>query len=137
MKGIYVLIISISKDITINVGALHNVSLPKGLYAYVGSAQTGLEKRIERHLRRGKQKFWHIDYLLDRREAQVLKVFYKEAERLSECRTANEMAEKGIPIKGFGSSDCRCKSHLFKIETYDHLSRVMSEMRVDQAGRVI
>jgi Uri superfamily endonuclease len=65
-KGIYILVVSVSKDINVNVGALGSVNFEKDLYAYVGSAQNNLEKRIERHLRKTKQKFWHIDYLSQR-----------------------------------------------------------------------
>ena len=65
-KGIYILVVSVSKDINVNVGALGSVNFEKDLYACVGSAQNNLEKRIERHLRKTKQKFWHIDYLPQR-----------------------------------------------------------------------
>ena len=52
LKGIYVLIIEVSQGAEIQVGTLGNVHFAKGLYAYVGSAQNGLEKRVERHIRR-------------------------------------------------------------------------------------
>jgi Uri superfamily endonuclease len=126
-KGIYVLVISINKNISVNVGALGVVNFEKGLYAYVGSAQKGLEKRIERHLRRIKRKFWHIDYLLDDDNVEVLKVFYKNAGKSEECKVANEIGESGISTKRFGSSDCKCKSHLFKIEDYRFLREFMYE----------
>lgn len=57
MKGIYILLISITRDISVSVGALGNKDFHKGLYAYVGSAQNNLEKRVERHLRRSKESF--------------------------------------------------------------------------------
>ena len=79
-KGIYVLIILVNKNISVNVGALGSVNFERGLYAYVGSAQNNLEKRIERHLRKAKRKFWHIDYLLENSRVKVLKVFCKKAE---------------------------------------------------------
>jgi Uri superfamily endonuclease len=126
-KGVYVLVISVSKDINVNVGALGTVNFERGLYAYVGSAQKGLEKRILRHLRRIKRKFWHIDYLLDDDNVEVLKVFYKHAGKSEECKVANKIAERCFPIKGFGSSDCKCKSHLFKIGDYQFLREFMHE----------
>jgi len=126
-KGIYVLVISVSKDISTNVGALGAVNFEKGLYAYVGSAQKCLEKRVRRHLGRAKRKFWHIDYLLNDDNAKVLKVFYKNAGKSEECNVANKIGERGVPTKGFGSSDCKCQSHLFKIGDYRFLREFMHE----------
>jgi Uri superfamily endonuclease len=126
-KGIYILVVSVSKDINVNVGALGSVKFEKGVYAYVGSAQNNLEKRIERHLRKTKQKFWHIDYLLDDANVKVLKVFYENAGKSEECKVANKIGERCVPTKGFGSSDCKCKSHLFKLEDYQFLGEFMFE----------
>ena len=56
MKGIYVLLVSIAKNISVRVGGLGDKSFQEGLYTYVGSAQNNLEKRVERHLRRVKSK---------------------------------------------------------------------------------
>lgn len=126
-KGVYILVVSVSKDINVNVGALGSVNFEKGLYAYVGSAQNNLEKRIERHLRKTKQKFWHIDYLLDDADVEVLKVFHKKAGRLEECKIAKNISEIGVPVKGFGSSDCKCESHLFKLKGYQFLREFMLE----------
>jgi len=86
-----------------------------------------LEKRIERHLRKTKQKFWHIDYLLDDANVEVLKVFHKKAGRLEECKIAKNISEIGVPVKGFGSSDCKCESHLFKLKGYQFLREFMLE----------
>lgn len=130
MKGIYILLISVTKDTSISIGALGRKDFQEGLYAYVGSAQSNLEKRVERHLRRVKRRFWHIDYLLSNRQAEVLKVFYKKTGRLEECRVAERLSEIATPISGFGSSDCACKSHLFRIEANDHLSEFMREIGV-------
>jgi Uri superfamily endonuclease len=130
MKGIYVLLVSIAKKISVRVGGLGDKSFQEGLYAYVGSAQNNLEKRVERHLRIVKRKFWHIDYLLGNREVEVLRVFYKKAGRLEECRIAERLGEIATPVRGFGSSDCKCKSHLFRIEAHDYLSEFMREIGV-------
>jgi Uri superfamily endonuclease len=87
------------------------------LYAYVGSAQTNLEQRVKRHLKREKRLFWHIDYLLDNNAAEIVKVLYKEGDKTEECKTATRIGENGTPIAGFGCSDCNCKSHLFHIKS--------------------
>jgi Uri superfamily endonuclease len=124
-KGIYVLVISVRKDISLNVGALGIVNFEKGLYVYVGSAQKGLEERIERHLGKNKRKFWHIDYLLDDDNVKVLKVFYERAGKSEECKVASEIGERCVSAEGFGSSDCKCRSHLFKIGRYQFLTEFM------------
>jgi len=126
-KGIYILVVSVSEDINLNVGALGSVNFEKGLYAYVGSGQNNLEKRIARHLRKTKQKFWHIDYLLDDAHVEVAKVFHKKAEKLEECEVSKNISKIGVPVKGFGSSDCKCESHLFKLENYQFLREFMHE----------
>ncbi len=129
-KGVYVLVVSVGKDIRVNVGALGSIDFEKGLYAYVGSAQRNFEKRIKRHLRKAKRKFWHIDYLLDNTSAKVLKVFYKEAEKSEECTVARELTERAVPVVNFGCSDCDCVSHLFNIDDYGFLRNLMSDMRL-------
>jgi Uri superfamily endonuclease len=133
MKGIYVLIIAVENAINVDTGALGNLNLEKGLYAYVGSAQNNLEERLKRHLRKEKKKFWHIDYLLEDPRVKVLKVFYKRAARPEECRIAKELAKKGFPVRGFGSSDCKCQTHLIKVQEYESLREHMKETAVGPA----
>lgn len=114
MKGIYVLTILINKGIAVKVGAMGKVFFNKGFYAYVGSAQNSLERRLNRHFRKAaKRKFWHIDYLLAENHVNIVKAFFKEAEKPEECLTAQRLGKFGVPIVGFGCSDCNCKSHLF------------------------
>src|SRR3990170_5164922 len=88
LQGIYVIVIKINKDTNINIGALGNLPFKKGLYAYVGSAQKNLQKRIKRHLRKQKRMFWHIDYLLNNSASRIVKVFFKQASKTEECRIA-------------------------------------------------
>ncbi len=117
MKGVYTLVISVNKDADVHVGALGKIHFEKGLYVYVGSAQTGVEQRVRRHLRRDKRLFWHIDYLLHNSNAQVIEVLGREAGKDEECKTAKEIGGKGKMVPKFGSSDCHCESHLFKLES--------------------
>jgi len=127
MKGIYVLIITVARNTSVKVGALGIVEFKRGLYAYVGSAQNNLNKRLERHQRLEKKRFWHIDYLLANRHANIVKIFHKKDTRSEECRLSTELSKNGGPIIGFGSSDCNCRSHLFKIQEYEFLKEKMSE----------
>jgi len=130
VKGIYVLIVSVSKNIRVNIGALGSIFFEKGLYAYVGSAQNGLEKRIERHLGKSKRKFWHIDYLLENDAVEIVKVFYKKADKSEECKVAEKLAGKGVAVENFGCSDCGCVSHLFRVDDYGFLKDFMFEIQL-------
>jgi Uri superfamily endonuclease len=130
LQGIYVLVIRLSKDITVNVGALGQTAFEKGWYAYVGSAQNSLEQRVKRHLRNEKRSFWHIDYLIGSDNAKIIKVLYKEGGKKEECRIAGEISERGKAISGFGCSDCRCRSHLFRVGDFCFLLENMKEFRI-------
>jgi len=132
VKGVYVLIISLRKDVNVKVGALGKINFKKGTYAYVGSAQMNLQKRVERHLRKAKRRFWHIDYLLSNSDVKVLKVFYKIAPKAEECNIAAQLSQKGFPVEAFGSSDCDCKSHILKVQGYDFLRESMHQLRTSQ-----
>ena len=116
LQGIYVIVIKINRDTNMKIGALGNLSFTKGQYAYVGSAQKNLQKRIKRHLRKQKRVFWHIDYLLDNPASKTVKIFFKQASKTEECTIAQEISARNEAVIGFGCSDCNCKSHLFRIK---------------------
>ncbi len=111
--GTYALVIALGIGLRLRVGRLGVAYLPSGYYVYVGSALGGLSGRLRRHLALDKQLHWHIDYLL--REAAVAQVWYAFGHLRLECAwnaivTGLPGAESSIPR--FGSSDCRCSSHL-------------------------
>ena len=81
MKGIYILFISIRKNISVKIGALEKINFEKGIYAYVGSAQNGIKQRVERHLRKRKKMHWHVDYLLSNINVKIESIFYKETSK--------------------------------------------------------
>ena len=130
-RGVYVLIIRVSEDVAVRVGALGELAFTKGLYAYVGSAQNGLEQRIKRHFRNNKRKFWHIDYLLENKAARITKVLYRRAGKAEECQTASEISRRGEALIGFGCSDCRCRSHLFRVEDCEFLQESLQVLTVE------
>jgi Uri superfamily endonuclease len=97
----------------ITIGKLGRFIFPAGHYLYFGSAMNGLRARITRHLKSEKRLHWHIDYFLQK--AMIVDIWYVESEERLECRLCQEamrLPGAGVPVKGFGSSDCRCKSHL-------------------------
>ena len=111
MIGCYLLIIKLNSSQKIQIGKLGKLFFKKGFYIYVGSAMNNLEKRINRHLRKDKKFYWHIDYLL--KKAEILDVYVKENTIKEECKIVKIFEEKLENIAGFGCSDCRCISHLF------------------------
>ncbi len=122
VKGVYVLAISVIRNLDVKVCARREFSLEAGFYSYVGSAQNHLEKRLMRHFRKaGKRQFWHIDHLLAMDGVSVMEAFYKEGEKAEECRTAQSLSALGFPVDGFGCSDCKCRSHLFRFNSLNLL----------------
>jgi Uri superfamily endonuclease len=111
MKGSYILLLELKEDKIITVGKLGDIFFKKGFYVYVGSALNGLEQRIQRHLRYNKMLYWHIDYLLQ--HAIIKDIFYKVSDMKEECSIAKLLVTQLFYIPSFGSSDCKCKSHLF------------------------
>jgi Uri superfamily endonuclease len=123
MKGTYILVIKLSQNSEVIIGALGPISFPKGTFFYVGSAMatTGaltLFNRVKRHVRKelNKKVHWHIDYLLKSDKTQIIRVYMIPSVDKYECIIAQEILKKSDDyINNFGSSDCSCKSHLFYI----------------------
>ena len=111
MKGSYVLLIQLPKEQTIKVGNMPDTYFASGYYAYVGSAMGGFKSRLNRHLKNNKRPHWHIDYL--REKAYLSGIIICETEERVECIIAQAISSQFDCIPGFGSSDCRCRSHLF------------------------
>ncbi|UCG95500.1 MAG: GIY-YIG nuclease family protein [archaeon] len=129
MKGSYILIMENRKNSRIKAGSLGALVFPPGLYAYVGSAMRGLEARIDRHLRRKKNTFWHIDYFLKSRNVSIRQVYYKPSTRKEECSIARKLSRYGRAISGFGCSDCACEGHLFWLRDKGFPERLVSSRR--------
>ncbi len=116
MKGTYVLILENRKDIELEIGKIGCVAFEKSFYAYVGSALSGLERRIERHLRDpgdNKKLHWHIDYFLASPTVEIKEVVFAESADSKECEIATKLNRDLAAITDFGCTDCRCQSHLF------------------------
>ena len=111
LKGSYVLLIELTEDQTIAIGSLHTLCFSRGYYAYVGSAMGGFKSRLSHHLKEDKRPRWHIDYLLQK--ASITGIMLCESQERAECTIAQALKRRFDSIAGFGSSDCRCDSHLF------------------------
>jgi sugar fermentation stimulation protein A len=111
-RGCYVIILKLASDRALKIGELGTTFFRKGYYLYAGSARKALTKRIERHRRKRKNLFWHIDYL--REGAEFYKALALRTPDDLECVLAQKLkAIADWSVKGFGSSDCVCESHLF------------------------
>lgn len=116
--GTYVLLVRLDTPLALTPGRLGEVVLPAGLLAYVGSAHGpgGLRARLLRHLRRDKPAHWHVDALTA--AAPVAEIWLRASGERLECGWARALASRpGVrePVRGFGSSDCRCRSHLLAL----------------------
>lgn len=131
VKGSYILLVELATKKDVFVGKLGYVSFPKASYAYVGSAMNGLRARLARHLREEKKLHWHIDYLL--KEAEVEEIILCQGEESLECSLAQALAGKFQSVSGFGSSDCKCRSHLYFASKKDRLKARVAEA-VKQTG---
>lgn len=115
--GTYILLIAVDRALALDVGRLGAVAFPPGYYLYVGSALGNLQARLARHLRREKRVHWHIDVLLG--QARIVEIWYRPGRERLECAWARALAgAPGLTPWGrrFGSSDCRCPTHLFYAE---------------------
>jgi Uri superfamily endonuclease len=111
MKGVYVLLMKLERSRRIRIGRLGNVDFKKGFYAYVGSGMNSLGKRIGRHFSKEKKRFWHIDSFLEK--CEIYGIVFSESKERRECEVAGKLAERFESVRNFGSSDCKCRSHLF------------------------
>ena len=113
--GVYLVALELAHPHTLGVGSLGVLRFEKGWYVYAGSARNGLSQRLERHRRTGLGKAlrWHVDFL--RTKARAVLTFPIPTCLDLECRLAQDVrAISAGMIPGFGCSDCRCPSHLFR-----------------------
>lgn len=111
--GTYALIILSTKQLHLQIGKLGTYDFPSGYYIYVGSALSGLDSRLKRHMSSDKSLHWHIDYLLQ--QTKLVQIWYTLSKNRLECIWNAILGEVPgvIPfIRGFGSSDCSCRTHL-------------------------
>jgi Uri superfamily endonuclease len=113
---LYAIYLDVKCEKIIEIGKLGNYSFKKGIYIYVGSAKRNIIARINRHQKVHKSQKWHFDYL--RPHGTIIKIITYE-NSIGECPLAEKIRkmEGGVfPIKRFGSTDCRCFSHLIYLQ---------------------
>ncbi len=131
-QGSYVLISRLNADTPISVGRLGLFGFGPGFYCYSGSARGpgGVEARIARHLRRRKKPHWHIDYLLQ--HAVVVEIWKAPSLQSLECLSVQALLGlpgARLPVPGFGSSDCTCRTHLVSLASQPSFGAFSARLR--------
>lgn len=132
--GSYVLWLQLHADRRIQVGALGSMGFAAGHYAYLGSAlgPGGVAARLGRHLQVNKKPRWHVDYLRRFSHIPVVWVCYDDARREHDWASAlARLPGADLPVRRFGSSDCRCPSHLVWFPQRPSLQRFRSVAGAD------
>ncbi|MDH5612696.1 MAG: GIY-YIG nuclease family protein [Gammaproteobacteria bacterium] len=133
--GTYIVVLKSGQAKTIQIGKLAQMDIRKGYYAYVGSAlgPGGVEARLKHHRKVSAKPHWHLDYL--RAETEFYQAYALYSPDRKECEWAvvldgSEAVSESM--KGFGSSDCRCSSHLFYFASHKNMVRAIHLIEVVQ-----
>ena len=114
-SGTYLLLLECRKPSRLSIGKLGEMTVEQGSYAYIGSAwgPGGIRARIRHHRKIAGRPHWHIDYL--RTVAEVTGAYCVFGARCEHAWVQRLMHSDAatMPLKGFGSSDCDCATHLF------------------------
>lgn len=137
ISGTYTLVLSSSIEKPVKIGKLGTLYLRPGYYVYIGSAfgPGGLKARIRHHLINSSWPHWHIDYL-----GPILRLYqiwytYDQTRREHQWAELHAGASNAdIPLPGFGSSDCRCPSHLFFYPSPPSAGRFRQKIQSKIAG---
>lgn len=128
LAGAYLLVIDLPDPCIVTRPRHPPVNLPPGRYAYCGSAYGpgGLRARIARHLKQAKTIRWHVDQLTS--TGSVIHVHVEPGG--NECTILKHLLGQpgvGVPIQGFGSSDCRtCPAHLISLPALVEISDLIN-----------
>ena len=138
--GTYIVVLKSGCVRTIRIGRLGQLKINKGYYAYVGSAMGpgGVVSRLKHHSKISKKPHWHLDYL--RAETEFYEAYALYSPERKECEWATFLSKieaVNEPMKGFGSSDCRCYTHLFYFPSSVKMARAIQSInraqKVDMA----
>jgi Uri superfamily endonuclease len=119
--GTYIAVLKSNKIQKLQIGKYGELAVSKGYYVYIGSAfgPGGIKSRLTHHGKVSSTPHWHIDYL--RTETVFHKAYASYSYEHKECSWASMLAEDANsiePLKGFGSSDCKCSTHLYYFKTF-------------------
>ena len=117
--GTYAVLLCCHRPTRLRIGRLGVLRARRGSYLYVGSAlgPGGVRARVRHHERRSERPRWHIDHL--RAGTELVEVWYSHDTLRREHQWATIVSRLDgarAAMAGFGSSDCRCATHLFFFE---------------------
>ena len=116
--GTYALIFRCDARFEAEVGKLGTVSFITGHWVYIGSAfgSGGLRSRLGHHLKPTPRPHWHLDYV--KHGLEPIEIWLTVHSAKHEHRWAEVLSRLSgatCPVKGFGASDCRCRTHLIHL----------------------
>ena len=136
--GTYLLLLALAEPAELPIGRTRRMQFDAGLYCYAGSAlgPGGLAARLGRYASGQGRHHWHIDYLLP--HATLLGALVVEDTRRLECRWAGWVDDRAQAcVAGFGSSDCGCRGHLFRIGLAQDSNLFIASAELDLHARWI
>lgn len=115
VHGTYLLLLECDKQTELSIGKLGDMTTEPGYYLYVGSAfgPGGIQARLRHHRKSAERPHWHIDFL--RAVAELVDAWCVHGPPCEHEWAYSLMQSEAaiMPLKGFGSSDCGCATHLF------------------------
>ncbi|MDH3691419.1 MAG: GIY-YIG nuclease family protein [Gammaproteobacteria bacterium] len=143
--GTYILLARCVSKHIIRIGKIGTLRTQTGYYAYVGSAfgPGGVRARLAHHTRVSHRRHWHMDYL--RPVVQIEAAWCSFDPKQQEHQWAelcSRLPNSHAPLNGFGSSDCKCDTHLFffsdapSFELFRNLLSQATAGKINQIGRI-
>lgn len=130
--GSYALILQATERFELKIGKLGKLPGNAGFYVYCGSAfgPGGVAARVKHHSTISANPHWHIDYL--RSASTLTEVWYchdqiKREHDWSQLLTS--YTNSRLPMRGFGSSDCQCNSHLIYFKSRPSLANFRQKIK--------
>ncbi len=133
VSGAYTFVLYLQSPLPLSIKKFSGAVLDSGLYLYSGSAYGpgGIKARLSRHLRRKKKVHWHIDHVTSK--SNILAAAALPEGR--ECHTIGKVLkdrQAGIPIPGFGSSDCgTCSSHFLSLPANTDIGGLLASLKTE------
>ena len=114
IPGAYVLVVDLARPLALSLAGKAPVTLGPGRYFYAGSAHGpgGIKARGSRHMRKRKAVRWHIDHFTEAGTVAGI-LALPQGRECAALAALRSQPGTHVPVKGFGSSDCRaCPAHL-------------------------
>ena len=125
----YIYIFRVNEELKLRIGSLGMKYLPKGYYAYIGSANIKRPfSRILRHYASRKRVKWHIDYITTtQRTENLLSIICYDIDEERLYRFVMNLNLCKPFIRGFGSTDRKGHTtHLFIVHNVEEFTMTVT-----------